>query len=439
MLFLLANFALSDDICPCEVFSGRNPGCCCSGLTSRSQYPEGCYPEFPSSILPSCPEKHWRKGEMDLKTFLIEELFCISRDNRDVSNGRKTDSYEEINETKYKATYYDEVNEDAVAGKYSAGSKIRKDNGKFFLLPTSGASIDCAETLPLRFLYSVDGKKCRSTSGITLNDYEELKIPTIPGTENYATISFNDDETNTQSSTAPTDAVKQVTLIITYSSEENHAIKELCFHYLKAETTPSTFTLSVKYVEENMKISWSSGEIGYSQGSPIIAARYEDGKILIDDELENNVLPIAIGSDCSSALYKVAKYGKDTFGACGNSTGKYEDGKNPLLNKKINAFAKHSHPDPTKADDWYILNDLDFDGCTDNSNFQYLFYTKKAGTSKRPIELIEKVKLTCIPDESDTFKVTTSFIPIPQDTERDIGDFPVWLATLPNDTWAPFA
>ena len=77
MFFFLSILVKSEDICPCEVHIGRNPGCCCAGLVNRSQYPEGCYPDFPSSIIPECPSTHWDRS-IPLLQFLSEELFCIS-------------------------------------------------------------------------------------------------------------------------------------------------------------------------------------------------------------------------------------------------------------------------------------------------------------------------------------------------------------------------
>ena len=440
MFFFFAFSAKSDDICPCQVHNGRNPGCCCSGLVNRSQYPEGCYPDFPSSIIPVCPSSHWRQS-MKLQPFLSEELFCINMDNRDVSNGRSSDSFMSTNSSNYRVIYTDEINQDAVNGRYSALSIIRQSNEKYFLLPTSGATMNCVTTLPLTFLQTVENSQCTVTTPISIRTYSTLQIPSIPGnTTTFATLTFNDGTNTYTSETVPDTTISKLSLVIRYAPDTTHEIREIVFNYV-ADPNPTIFTLNVNFVEDGAEQKWNSGEIGYSRGSPVIAGHYENGVISLSTDYSQNILPVTLGLDCSSAMYTPLKFGMDTMGGCGTGTsGQYPEGTNPLINpRRLNAFAKHSNPDPEKLDDWYILNELDFDGCTDNSNYQYVFYTSKAGTSKRTYELINKVKLTCLPDSEDKFTMTAAFIEVPQKVERNIGEFPIWLIELPNDTWHPFA
>ena len=442
MLFFFSFLVKSDDICPCAVHNDRNPGCCCAGLTNRSQYPAGCYPDFPTSIIPECPSKHWDRS-VPLQQFLSEELFCINMDNRDVANRRSSDSYIEINQTNYRPLYTDEVNTDAANGRYSALSIIRQSNEKYFLLPTSGATTNCVRTLPLTFLSPVENSQCTVETPIRIRDYQNVEIPSIPGDNTtFANLTFSDGTPEYTSDTVPDVAISKLSLIVRYSPDSVHAITGLEFNYVADSTPASTvFTLSVSYVEEGVTPTWNSGEVGYARGSPVIAAHYENGQITLAQDFSKNVLPVTLGLTCDNPLYTPLKFGSDTMGGCGTANGgQYADQTNPLLYpQRLNAFAKHGNPDPSKLDDWYILNDIDFDGCTDNSNFQYVFYTEKGGTSKRTYELINKVKLTCLPDQHDRFTVTAAFIEVPQNVERNIGEFPIWLAELPNDTWAPFA
>ena len=444
MLFFFTFLVKSDDICPCAVHNDRNPGCCCAGLTNRSQYPAGCYPDFPTSIVPNCPSKHWDRS-VPLQQFLTEELFCVNMDNRDVANRRSSDSYLDINQTNYIPLYSDEVNVDAVNGRYSALSIIRQSNEKYFLLPTSGATMNCVQTLPLTFLQTIVNSQCTisATSPINIQDFSNVEIPQIPGTTDYAPLTFTDGTNIYDNTTVPSTEINKLSLVVTYSPNSTHAILGIEFNYVAQDTAaPSDiFTLSVSYVEENSVPTWNSGAVGYSRGSPVIAGHYENGVITLIEDFSKNVLPVTLGLTCDNPLYTPLKFGTDTMGGCGTMNGgQYADQTNPLLYPlRLNAFAKHGNPDPTKLDDWYILNDIDFDGCTDNSNFQYIFYTQKAGTSKRTYELINKVKLTCLPDDYDRFTMTAAFIEVPQDVERNIGEFPIWLAELPNDTWHPFA
>lgn len=438
-MFLLLSFTtLSSDICPCEVHQSRNPGCCCSGISSRSDYPSGCYPDFPDSILPSCPSEHF-KQQLDLKSWLIRELFCVVADHRDVANGRTADVYSTINSTNYTPVYTNGSDDTTDSNSYQPKSYIYDTDGKILYLPTSSSTSVCTQNLPFDFLYDITDQDCYSTSGILLSTFQEWKVATYPGSSEEATLYFNGIE---KASVADwTSNLQDLLITVEYAPEGNHNISAMYFNYSTQDssaTAPYKFSLNVQYVEAGSNITLSSGQLGYANGSKIIVGTYAVSgnytNITLYDDLSKNILPIPIGASCDSAKYSPLKYGVDTLGGCNSN---YNTSTNPL-NKNL-AIAKIGQPNPENLQDWYLLELPST--CTSNSYFKYVFYTEFNGTTKMPINVINKVSLTCesLPNNMNGAMVSAAFVPTPQSEVKYIGKFPVKLVRLPTDFFYPFS
>lgn len=438
-MFLLLSFhSFSADICPCEVHQSRNPGCCCSGIENRADYPAGCYPDFPDSILPSCPSTHF-DSTLPLADWLLQELFCVAFDHRDVANGRTAYVYSTANTTTYIPTYPNATSEAKESQSYLPKSYIYDTDGKILLLPTASSTSVCTQNLPFDFLYNIDNQDCYSTSGITLATFQNWSVAEYPGSLNNVTLVFNG--VNQTNVTDWTIKIKNLLISVEYEPSGNHSITAMYFNYTTYDSTataPYKFTLNVQYVESGSSITLSSGQIGYASNSKVIVGTYtvsgNNTNITLFDDLSKNILPLPIGSTCDGASYSPLKFGVDSLGGCNSN---YNTTTNPL--KKNLAIAKIGEPNPENLQDWFLL-DLPIT-CGDNSYYKYVFYTEKNGTVNMPINVINKVELTCepLPNSLKGAMVSATFVETPQSEVKHIGKFPLKLVRLPVDFFYPFS
>ena len=444
MLSFLLFLVRSDDICPCELSTTPSADCCCAGIRFKSQYPANCYPDAPTSILPACPQSHFGSSR-PLAEWLLAELFCVQVDNRDLTNTNNMDQYQSINSTTFVPTYETTTTttQTTTSTGYAPNQPIYLSDGSIFTLPTSDILSTCQMSTPVTFLYSTQQNTCTVPTTMTTENtvayYSGLHFHPTPGNPTYIPSNVYDD-TGVQITTG---TISRMNVVISYSTAGE--LVSVDFYCTTTTTATTEFRSQVIFVESPNTYgqSFNSGEIGYEIGSPVIAVQGTavGGNITLsfnEDDYSQNIFPIPLGACPYPTATQTAfpsyslKFGMDTIGECDKATFTNFDFSTLYI-------ARHAHPDPTLLGDWVQPVNADQSCQLQATNrWSFTFYTAKNGTVNRPFYVIDHVDLACSQNAVGE-QVIATFIEIPQNIVRYIGNFPSRMARIPNDFFYPFS
>lgn len=413
------------DFCPCDVTSAADVGCSCDPQNANTS--TETYPIRREDFLPRCPATPL-KSKLPLGQWLRDEIFCLRNDKR--STRPKTILGDTFTLSYSVPRISISSDSSSTSNVYAYGDSILTTAGTPLLLPGSSTSGSCdPSSLSIQFLRDISQEVCflpNESDSFTTAAIRTALADGIRATPN--------ETTSVQFDVVGADGVARDLAVTFLFNRTSYAITSATVTVTPyaADATPTTLAVRVYFRADDADLLPKSGNAGYSQGQPVIAARNLSNFGLAVSRDERGSFPLPFGAACGSAAYTPLLFGIDTIAGCTGS------GTNAVDLSAYTHVAIYGIANVSRASDWVEITNA----CTDPDPplQKFYFYYEKFGDVLNAQNRIVSVYRTCNETSGSTNEriVVATFLQRQQRTFRYKPPNPK-VPGLPDDTFAPFA